>query len=207
MLQCMVVNITNMLTKGSSKLTPKRRKELILDLCRAFSTLKSPEEVADVLLDLLTPKEIETIAKRLQIAEQLIHKIDYSSIRQDLRVGFSTIARVNTWLNLAGRGFKTIFARKKKVKEPISDEEKYDPFSWYNVKRRYSLYFWPQLLVEEFMKIADEKQKYKIKEVFEKLEEKKKEFTGKTNKELFEMFSNQFRDTKKNVKNTNNGFK
>ena len=180
-------------TRGSSKLTPKRRKGLILDLCRAFSTLKTTEEVADALLDLLTPKEIETVAKRLQIADYLVQGVDYSSIREDLRVGFSTIARVNTWLNLSGKGFKTMLSRKKKTKEPVSDEEKYDPYSWYNVKRRYSLYFWPQLLLERLMNISDEKEKEKIKNIFKKLEEKKSQFSGKTNKELFELFSSQLK--------------
>lgn len=75
-----------------SKLPAKKRRELILALCRAFATLKSPEEVADALLDLLTPTEIEAIAKRLQIAEYLVEGADYFFIRKDLRVGFSTIA-------------------------------------------------------------------------------------------------------------------
>jgi len=173
----------------SSKLTSRKRKELILELCRGLSSLKSSEEVADALLDLLTPKEIETIAKRLQIAEYLVKGYDYISIRNDLKVGFSTIARVNTWLNLSGKGIKTILSRKKKSPKPVSDEEKYDPFSWHNVKRRYSLYFWPQLLWEGFMEIANEKEKQKITEVFDKLQIKKSQFTAEKNKELFEMFA------------------
>lgn len=180
-----------MYTRGSSKLGSTQRKEIILDLCRALSTLKSPEEVADALLDLLTPKEIETIAKRLQIAEYLVKKIDYDAIREELKVGYSTIARVNTWLNLSGKGYKLIFSRMKKQTKTTSIEEKYDPLSWYNIKRRYSLYFWPQLLWEEYMRVADDREKNKIKEVFEKIEEKKSTFSGKTNKELFEMFSSQ----------------
>lgn len=174
--------------KGS-KLTSQKRKELILELCRGLSVLKNPEEVADALLDLLTPKEIEAIAKRLQIAEYLIKGDDYISIRNELKVGFSTIARVNTWLNLSGKGIKTMLSRKKKSSKTVSNEEKYDPFSWYNFKRRYSLYFWPQLLWEEFMKIANEKEKKKVAEVFNKLQVKKSQFTAKRNKELFEMFS------------------
>jgi len=173
----------------SSKLTSRKRKELILELCRGLSSLKSSEEVADALLDLLTPKEIETIAKRLQIAEYLVKGYDYISIRNDLKVGFSTIARVNTWLNLSGKGIKTILSRKKKSPKPVSDEEKYDPFSWHNVKRRYSLCFWPQLLWEGFMEIANEKEKQKITEVFDKLQIKKSQFTAEKNKELFEIFT------------------
>lgn len=82
-------------------------------------------------------------AKRLQIAGYLVKGDGYLLIRNELKVGFSTIARINTWLNLSGKGIKIILSRKKESPKPISDEKKYDPFSWHNVKRRYSLYFWP----------------------------------------------------------------
>lgn len=178
-------------TKGSSKLTPKKRKELILDLCRALVVLESPREVAEALTDLLTPKEIETVAKRLQIAEYLANGMDYHSIRDDLRVGYSTIARVNTWLNLAGEGFRIMLSRRKQSKKGPSLEERYDPYSWHNLKRRYSLYFWPQLLLEEFMKNANKKEKKKMQEVFEKLQLKRRRFSSEENKKLYEMFSSK----------------
>src|SRR3989344_4798794 len=120
-------------TKGSSKLSSSKRKELILNLCRALCVLESPKEVADAITDLLTPKEVETIAKRLQIAEMLIRGIDYKTMRGELKVGFSTIARVNTWLNISGEGFKTMISRKKSSPKQSSEEEIYDPLSWRNI--------------------------------------------------------------------------
>ncbi|MBI4057876.1 hypothetical protein HY405_00980 [Candidatus Microgenomates bacterium] len=182
-----------MRTRGSSKLTSHKRKELILDLCRALSVLRSPQEVADALTDLLTPKEIETIAKRLQIAEYLVKGNDYGYIRSQLRVGYSTIARVNTWLNLAGEGFKIMLSRKKESPKIPSDDERYDPYSWYNIKRRYSMYFWPQLLIEEFIKGADRREKKKIHEIFEKLQLKGRRFNSEENKVLYEMFSSEIK--------------
>lgn len=176
-------------TKGSSKLTSKKRKELILDLCRALVVLESPREAADALTDLLTPKEIETIAKRLQIAEYLVNGMDYNSIREDLKVGYSTIARVNTWLNLSGEGFRIMLSRRSRRKEGPSLEERYDPYSWHNIKRRYSLYFWPQLILEEFMKRANKKEREKMQEVFEKMQLKRHEFSSEKNKQLYEFFS------------------
>lgn len=185
-------------TRGSSKLTPKKRKELILDLCRALAVLNSSTEVADAITDLLTPKEVETIAKRLQIAEYLVKGKDYDFIRSELKVGYSTIARVNTWLNLSGEGFQIMLTRKKETK-PLSLDEKYDPYSWHNIKRRYSLYFWPQLLLEELLKSASTKEKQKIKEVFEKLQMKKRYLRSEENRHLYEMFSSMTPVSRKRV--------
>jgi len=181
-----------MYTNAISKLTPKERKRLIYELCQAISLLKSTEEAADLLTDLLSPKEIETIAKRLKIAEFLISGDNYDLIRKVLKVGYSTIARVNTWLNLSGIGFKTVISRKPKEKKEILNEEKYDPYSWYNIKRRYTLYYWPQLLLEEIFKSSDQKQIKKVMEKLEKLESKGKRFSSEDNKELYRNFSSKF---------------
>lgn len=186
-----------MRTRGSSKLTPSKRKELILNLCRALAVLTSPKEVADAITDLLTPKEIETIAKRLQIAEYLVKGEDYAVIRSELKVGYSTISRVNTWLNLSGEGFKLMITRKKKSPRPLSEEEIYDPYSWHNIKRRYSMYFWPWLILEEFTRGADKAEKEKIKQIFEKLQIKGERFSKEENKRLYQMFASQFGDEKK----------
>lgn len=185
--------VVTMITRGSSKLLPSRRKKLILGLCRALCVLNSPKEVAEALTDLLTAKEIETIAKRLEIAEYLVKGADYDSIRRDLKVGYSTIARINTWLNLSGEGFKLMFSRRKKAPQGISDEERYDPLSWHNIKRRYSLYFWPQLLLEELVKNADHKEKEKIFNLLDNLDIKKNQFTSKSNKQMYEMFASNFK--------------
>lgn len=186
-------------TRGSSKLSSTERKELILDLCRALSTLNSSKEVAEALTDLLTPKEVETIAKRLKIAEYLVEGKDYREIREMLKVGYSTIARVNTWINLSGAGFKVMLERKKKYHSPkkkVSLEERYDPYSWHNIKKRYSLYFWPQLILEELLDQASKKEKKKMEKIFEKIDLKKRRFTSRKNKELYELFSQQFEDNK-----------
>lgn len=182
-----------MQTRGSSKLSSKKRKELIVDLCRALAVLRSSEEVAEALTDLLSPKEVETIAKRLQIAELLVNGEDYEAIRRELKVGYSTIARVNTWLNLSGNGFKIMLSRKKKSPKDNrpSEEDIYDPYSWHNIKRRYSMNFWPQLLIEEFIRVADRKEKEKIRKIFENAEFKGRRFSKEKNKELYEMFSSK----------------
>jgi len=182
-----------MRTKGSSKLTPTKRKKLILNLCRSLVVLKSSLEVADALTDLLTPKEIETISKRLMIAELLVKGRGYEHIREELKVGYSTIARVNDWLNLSGKGYKIMMTRKMKINED-DEEEIHDPYSWKNYKRRHSLYFWPGLLLEELLNKSNKKEREKIMEVLETMEVKRKNFSSKRNKELYEKFTHKLKE-------------
>lgn len=169
------------------KLSSKERQKLMIDFCDCLSTLKNGEEAAKFLADLLGPQEAEMLAKRLKIAELLLRGKSYQEIRGELKSSFSTIARVNTWLNLSGEGFKMVLARKPKNQSRApTDEEKYDPFSWHNIKRRYSTYFWPQLLVEEILKQSDENHKRKIITILQSMGNKSKIFTREINKALYE---------------------
>ena len=178
-------------TRGSSKLSSQERKELFLDLCSAIAVLQTPKEVADALTDLLSAKEVETIGKRLQIAAYLVEGKDYQTIRSILKVGYSTIARVNTWLNLSGEGFKLMLSRRRKSDNRSDIEDRFDPYSWHNIKRRHTMYFWPELLIEEFIKRANNKEKEKMERIFEKIDLKKRRFNSKENKNLYEMFSSK----------------
>lgn len=172
-----------------SKLSVQKRKQLVFGLCQSFASLNTSSEVAEALTDLLTPQEVEAIAKRLQISAFLVEGKSYQEIRDDLKVGFSTIARVNTWLNLSGEGYRKLLAKRKKEGKKDNLEDQFDPFGWQNIKRRYSLYFWPQLLIEELLKNANEREKKKIHSVFESLEKKGKMFSSEHNKELYEQFN------------------
>lgn len=178
-------------TRGSSKLSQQERKELILNLCKGFSVLNSSKEVAEAITDLLTPKEVENIAKRLRIAELLVKGKSYEDIRALIKVGYSTIARINTWLNLSGEGFKLILSRKKESSKTADLDDRYDPYSWHNIKRRHTMYFWPELLIEELIKRSDKKEKEKINEIFGKLELKGRRFTKQENKRLYEEFNSE----------------
>ena len=155
------------------KLAKKQRQELMLALCNAIAQMKKADEAAKLLTDLLSPQEVEMIAKRLEIAKLLIEGKTYDQIRADIKTGYATIARINTWLNLSGEGFKLAFSRRQKspVVEPAI-EEKYDPFSWYNFKRRYSMYFGIELFLEEFIKQSNKREKEKIFTILQSMEDK-----------------------------------
>lgn len=173
-----------------NKLLKKDRDKLLIALCEAISTIKDSQEAAKLLTDLLSPAEIEIIAKRLEIAKLLTQGKTYSDIRNRIKAGFSTIARVNTWLNLAGEGFKIAISRAKKEPIQTSIDEKLDPYSWYNMGRRYPARIWPLLAIEEFMKIANNRERSKLVHILESMKDKKNIFTKETNRELFEKFKN-----------------
>jgi len=85
-----------------------------------------------------------------------------------LKVSFGTIARVQTWMQIYGEGYRTVLERVSR--------KKYDPTKdvsdWKKVKRRYPLYFWPELLLDEIIKSSNKKQKQKLLAVLAKQKEK-----------------------------------
>ena len=157
------------------KLSKKERQELLIALCEGLATVRKRDEAAQFLTDLLSPQELEMLAKRLAIAKHLIDGKTYDFIRGILKVSHNTIARVNAWLTLSGSGFRLVIERTRNItpKDLGKEfEEKYDPYSWQNIKRRYSMYFWPQLLIEEIIKKSDEKEKQKLFSILSSIEGK-----------------------------------
>lgn len=157
------------------KLSKKERQELLVALCEALATVRKRDEAAQFLTDLLSPQELEMLSKRLAIAKHLIDGKTYDYIRGMLKVSHNTIARVNAWLTLSGSGFRLVIKRTKNSFKKDSNkefEEKYDPYSWHNTKRRYSMYFWPEILIEEIIKKSNEKEKQKLYSILSSIEGK-----------------------------------
>lgn len=155
--------------KRIEKLTEKELGELVLDLVNAIVSAKSVGDAALFLQDLLTKSEIKLLAKRLRIAKLLIAGMEYREIEQNLHVGHTTIAKIAAWLAERGDGFRKIISSLPKQSDSGSWKEISE---WDNFKRRYSLYFWPELLLEEVVKSANQRQKEKIRNILDRLEEK-----------------------------------
>lgn len=151
------------------KLTKRDHEDLIIDLVNAIVGAKSIGDAALFLQDLLTKSEIKMLAKRLRIAKLLLAGMTYREIEMQLHVGHSTVAKIGIWLSEKGDGF-----RKTTEMLPKRQDEKdwLERSEWDSIKRRYSLYFWPELLLEEIVKSANERQKQRIKDVLDGLEKK-----------------------------------
>lgn len=116
--------------KSSKTYSKKERQELLIALCEALTTVKKRDEAAQFLTDLLSPQELEMLAKRLAIARYLIDGKTYDFIREILKVSHNTIARVNAWLTLSGSGFRLVIERTRNASQKDLGkefEEKYDP--------------------------------------------------------------------------------
>ena len=53
------------------------------------------------------------LARRLQVARLLMNGYTYEDIEKEMKVINTTIAKVQTWLNLYGDGYRTIVERTK----------------------------------------------------------------------------------------------
>jgi len=150
------------------RLNKEQQAGLFIKLAKSLALLNNPEESAKFLKDLLSESEIFMLARRLQIAELLVEGWTYEKIREELKVGWRTIAKVQTWLALYGEGYRTVISRSSK-----QQEEKQESRSGFaQLKRRYPAYFWPQLLLEEIVKNANRREKERLRKVVEQLRDK-----------------------------------
>jgi TrpR-related protein YerC/YecD len=159
------------------KISKEEQDELLIWLCEAVANLKNKREAAEFLKDILSRQEAEMIARRLKTAQLLIEGLSYGEISHQLKISPSTIAKINEWIKLSGNGYRMVLERMNQNKEKgNSIDDKYDYYSWRNVKRRYPAYFWPQLLLESVISSAREADKKKIKAVLGKMDKKSKLF-------------------------------
>ncbi len=69
------------MAKISKKLSKEDVAKFFYKLCLAIAEMKSPQEAANFLRDLLSFQEAEMIAKRLKIAQLLIEGDTYEEIK------------------------------------------------------------------------------------------------------------------------------
>jgi TrpR-related protein YerC/YecD len=149
---------------------PQKDRELLaMDLVRALVACKNTQDAAFFLQDLLTRKEMEMLSKRLGIAKSLVEGKTYDEIESKLKVSHATIAKVAVWLEEKGEGFRSVISTLSKD-NAVNNDDQY--FNWNKFKRKHALYFWPELLLEEIVKSANNRQRRRIKNVLDRLDEK-----------------------------------
>jgi TrpR-related protein YerC/YecD len=85
---------------------PKNDREKFL--MKAFLKLKSEQDVSNFLRDLLTIKEIEEFANRLEMARLLKQGLSYKAIAKKMKVSTTTVTRVAFWLFNGSGGYQKI---------------------------------------------------------------------------------------------------
>jgi TrpR-related protein YerC/YecD len=154
------------------KLDKRTTEEIIIDFCEAISATKNSKEAAQLLTDLLGRQELEMLARRLKIAQLLLDDFKYGDIQKLLKVSSTTIARVQTWLQQSGEGYRLVIERTRGSRKSRSINQ--SPVRLSGIKKKYPLYFWPQILLEYWVKNSSQKQKHEMQNVLSRINDKSK---------------------------------
>lgn len=138
------------------RLEPKYLGFFLNNFWGVITLLESKDQVKDFLKDLLTHTEMKMLAKRIQIAKMLLEGYDYRSIRNYVKVTDPTIARISNILEIAGDGLKTAIRELQKIEAEIDKERMR---STPNLKKKYPMYFLPELAAEALGKEIKKRKK------------------------------------------------
>ena len=75
------------------------RKRITEEFTELILCLKNTEEMADVLIGLMTQSEVLMFARRIQIAKEILRGGTQDEIRRKLKVGFNNMQSVDEWLH------------------------------------------------------------------------------------------------------------
>ena len=82
----------------------QRKKD---DLCRLLARTTDPGDIAALLEDLCTPKEIENMAERLLTAKLLMEGCTYTQVMAQADVSSATLSRVSRCVQ-QGKGYSKL---------------------------------------------------------------------------------------------------
>jgi hypothetical protein len=91
-------------------------------------------------------------------------------IRKIIPVSDSTISKIQMWLKTYGDGFRTVLPKlknKERAEKPESSES-----TWRRHKKRYAMYYWPELILKEIVKSANKREKKRLLDILSQLKEK-----------------------------------
>lgn len=88
------------------KYKPRNVREKFL--AKSFLKLKNEQDIANFLRDLLTVKEIEEFANRLEMARLLKKGWSYKKIARETKTSTTTVTRVAHWLFRGSGGYEKV---------------------------------------------------------------------------------------------------
>lgn len=77
-------------------------------LVRAIDGLDNPRQIEAFLMDLCTPREIEDLSQRLEVARLLDAGESYLSVQEQTGASSTTVSRVSKCLNGAAGGYRAV---------------------------------------------------------------------------------------------------
>lgn len=129
--------------KKKADLTNQEIIKTLDTLYTAASAIKGRDAIKLFLKDLLTGSERLMLGRRLLIARLLLRGETYDAVRKRLGVGYTTIARIERWLEDEFPGYEQAIAgvEKEMDKRAVRAEIKDNPFSYAALKKKYPLHF------------------------------------------------------------------
>jgi len=86
----------------------KQKNDKEKALAQAFLKLKTEQESLNFLRDILTIKELEEFANRLEMAKLLKQGMSYKAIAKKLKVSTTTVTRTAHWLFHGCGGYEKV---------------------------------------------------------------------------------------------------
>jgi len=131
-----------------NQLSKEEKMKFLGDFYSMVASLRDREEVKNFLKDLLTLSETVMLSRRLQIAKMLLGGETHEQIRQELKVGYSTIAGVQRWLQAGFGGYEKILKRydnnlrdKQYRKDKQVTKKRNIPYTFSWLRHKYPLHF------------------------------------------------------------------
>lgn len=93
---------------------PTLKTKEMRNLYKVLLSVKTEAEMKNLLRDLCTISELEAMAERLQVVEQVEQGIPYRKISENTGASTATITRVAHWLKHGMGGYRLMLDRSKK---------------------------------------------------------------------------------------------
>jgi len=140
------------------KLNDEQRKKLLAVFYKSVTMVDDYDEAKSFLKDLLTVKEIAMLARRLQIATLIISGYTYREIKSYLKTSYATIANIQKWLNVGGKGYRSIIKKLIEHEKKLFKEKTKSKWEKFDIKKVYTSYYWPEKLLE-FIRQQEQKRR------------------------------------------------
>ena len=89
-------------------------KKHLSDIYTLFASIKNEKEAEQLLQDILTPQELESVAERWQLIQALERGVPQRKIAETLNISISKITRGSRMLQYGGGGFRHFLKKLKK---------------------------------------------------------------------------------------------
>ena len=136
-----------------NNLPKEKRIQMIGEFYDIIDSLRNRKEVRLFFKDLLTPDEIATLMRRIEVAVLLSANFTYDQISKILGVGRGKITNVQKVLMRNGNGYKIVIKRllenRKRRLKIKKKKEKAQRSSFERLKQQYPLHFLLNNLIDE----------------------------------------------------------